>query len=260
MDVSHFSMVGFALDVRGETRMMKSAGAYLANCPLTELTPSDSICLVRDRSGGELRLALRKTSGRSDLIALNPGFDGESRVEVEIDADASDPDWKPFEVAMSARFAGEETPLVFDLADPTDAARLKPGAKVTMEIAAFSYEPAVYPDEAAYAKAQTATGAKVQFASNFFIPTGMFLASVGGAIPEGSSRPTAYADFAGAVLKSELRTNSVGKGHFWWALVRTYGGATVDVVIDPKTIHNEPKAGSIVTGRFWLSARLIPAL
>jgi hypothetical protein len=253
-------MVGFALDVRSEARVLKSAGTYLTNCTLTELTPSESVCLVRDRSGGELRLALRKTaSGAAELITLNPGFDGEGRVDVEIDGDASDPDWKPFEVAMSARFAGEATPFVFDLADPADAARLKPGAKVTMEVAAFSYQPAVYVNEAAYAKAQAATEAKIQFAPNFFIPSGMFLASVGGAIPEGSSRPTAYADFAGAVLKSELRTNDAGKGRFWWALVRTYGGATVDVVIDPKTIRTEPKVGSIVTGRFWLSARLVPA-
>jgi hypothetical protein len=254
-------MVGFALDIRSEARMMKSAGLYLANCPLTALTPPDSLCLISDRSGGELRLALRKTAtGALDLVTLNPGFDGEGRVEVEIDGDVSDPDWKPFEVTMSARFAGEETPLVFDLADPQDAGQLKPGAKVTMEVAAFSYEPAVYADEAAYMKAQTATGAKVQLGSNFFIPSGMFLASAGGAMPEGSSRPTAYADLAGAVVKSELRTNDAGKGRFWWALVRTYGGATIDVVIDPKTIRNEPKAGSIVTGRFWLSARLLPAL
>lgn len=253
-------MVGFAFDVRNEAGLTKSARPYLANCVLTELTPADSICLVRDRSGGELRLALRKTApDASELVTLNPAFDGESRVEVEIDAEASDPDWKPFEVAMSARFAGEETPLVFDLADPADVARLKPGARVSMRIAAFSYQPAVYADEAAYAKAQTATGAKLQFAPNFFVPSGMFLASVGGAIPEGSSRPTAYADFAGAVLKSELRTNGAGKGRFWWALVQTYGGATVDVVIDPKAIRAPPKAGSIVTGRFWLSARLIPA-
>lgn len=261
MDVSHFSMAGFAIDVHNEAKMMKSAGTYLADCPLTQLTPSDSLCLIKDRSGGELRLAVRKTAaGALDLITLNPAFDGESRVAVEIAADASDPDWKPFEVAMSARFAGEETPLVFDLADPADAAWLKPGAKVTMKIAAFSYEPAVYANEAAYTKAQTATGTKAVFAPNFFIPTGMFLTSVGGAMPDGSSRPTPYADFAGAVLKSELRTNDTGKGRFWWALVRTYGGATVDVVIDPKSVRNEPKAGTIVTGRFWLSARLAPAL
>jgi hypothetical protein len=252
-------MVGFGLDIRSEAKMMKSASAFLADCPLRELGPTDSICLIKDQSGGELRLALRKTAaGPSELVTLNPGFDGEGRVEVDIVADASDPDWKPFEIAISARFAGEETPLVFDLADPAEAARLEPGGKVTMEIAAFSYEPTVHPDETAYYRAQE--GSQVRYAANFFIPSGLFKASVGGLIPDNSNLPQAYADFAGTVLKSEFRMNGVGKGRFWWALVRTYGGATFDVVIDPKTIRGELKAGSIVSGRFWLSARLAPAL
>lgn len=253
-------MVGFDLDIRNEAKMMKSAQTHLADCALTDLPPPDSICLVKDSSGAELRLALRKAaSGAWELITLNPSFDGESRVEVEIREDVSDPDGKPFEVAIAAKFAGEETPLVFDLAEPAEAARFTSGAKVTLEIAAFSYQPAVYGDEAAYTKAQTAQKSEVLFAPNFFIPSGLFLANMGGAIPEGSTRPTAYADFAGTVLKSELRTNVAGKGRFWWALVKTYGGATLDVVIDPKTIRLNPEPGSIISGRFWLTGRLVSA-
>ena len=211
---------------------------------------------MRDPSGGELTIGLiRGAEGQAEFATLNPGFAGEGRARVEIVADVSDAEWTPFEVTVSARFAGEETPLVLDLADPEQADRLKPGAKVVVDIAAFGFEPAVYADEAAFGKSQAK--AKVRFASNFFIPIGLFAETVGGTL-SADGRPTAYADFAGKVLKAELRTNQAGSGRFWWALVETYGGATVDVVIDPRTIRRDPRPGSIVTGRFWLSARLAP--
>jgi hypothetical protein len=101
-------------------------------------------------------------------------------------------------------------------------------------------------------------GGKVQFAANYFIPSGMFLKSAGGEMADGSSRPVGYADFAGKVLKSELRTNHSGSGNFWWALVQTYDGATIDVVADPTTLRDAPKTGAIMAGRYWLTARLAP--
>ncbi len=98
---------------------------------------------------------------------------------------------------------------------------------------------------------------KAKFAPDYFVPSGMFFERVGGAMPDGAGRPIGFADFAGKVLKSELRTNAAGSGKFWWALVQTYGGSTVDVVMDPATVSSDPAVGSIVTGRFWLSARLV---
>jgi len=254
MDASHFSMVGFQVDTRSEAGVSRAVQRHLAGCAPSDLPPPNLVCRVRDPSGGELTIGLtRGADGNAEFATLNPGFVGEGRAEVEVAADVSDVQWKPFEVTVSARFAGEETPLVFDLADPVQVDRFKPGAKVVVDIAAFGFEPAVHADEAAFAKSQAK--AKVRFASNFFIPTGLFAESVGGTLT-GDGRPTAYADFAGKVLKAELRTNQAGSGRFWWALVETYGGATVDVVIDPRTIRRDPKPGSIVTGRFWLSARL----
>jgi len=255
VEVSHFSSVGFEIDFQNPAWMSALTHEYLPKCTASSLSPRDMVCLVKDPSGSELRLALRKgTKNAAELVTLNPGFDGESRVEVDIAADVSDPDWKPFEVAMTARFRGEETPLVFDLADPAEAASLVPGAKVTLEIAAFSYAPSLFANEAAYIKSQD--GRQLYYAADFFIPSGMYKASVGGLIPEGSKLPKAYADFAGTVLKAEFRTNAAGGGKFWWALVRTYGGSTLDVVIDPTTIPGAPEVGSILSGRFWLSARL----
>ena len=74
---------------------------------------------------------------------------------------------------------------------------------------------------------------------------------------DGAKRPVAYADFAGTVLKAQSRTGA--GGNFWWVLVKTYTGQTVDVVIDPRNLSQELKAGSIITGRFWLSAHVVSA-
>jgi hypothetical protein len=260
VEASHFSMVGFALDARSEAAYIETAQRQLSTCALSNLTPQESVCVTKDPSGAELTLALRRRpTGEAELVTMNPGFQGEGRAKVVIAADASDPEWTPFEVTLSARFAGEPTPIILDLAEPAQAATLKPGAAATVEIAAFAFQPTVYADENAFALAQARPGARVRFAPDYFIPSGMIFEAAGGAMPNGAKRPVAYADFAGKVLKSELRTNAAGGGRFWWALVRTHAGATVDVVIDPAAVANPPAAGTLVSGRFWLSARLAPA-
>lgn len=81
-------------------------------------------------------------------------------------------------------------------------------------------------------------------AADHFIPSGMFNADMGG---EAGGRPTANADFAGTVLKSELRANDAGRGRFRWALVRTYGGNTIDIVLDPAQVKLDPQPGTIVS-------------
>jgi hypothetical protein len=258
VDASHFSMVGFPIEMTG-AGLSRAAQTYLAGCTPSTLDAADVVCLVRDPSGGELSIGLRKGAAGPELETMNPGFAGEGRTLVEIASDVSDPAERPFEITLAAHFAGEPTPLAFDLAEPGDAAKLQPGAKVTIDIAAFTFEPHIYADEATFYREQATAGAKVQLAANYFIPSGMFFKSAGGEMPDGATRPVGYADFAGRVLKSKLRTNQSGSGRFWWALVQTYDSATVDVVMDPSTVHGDPKPGAIISGRFWLSARILPS-
>jgi len=259
VDASHFSMVGFPVEMT-EAGLSRASQSYLAGCTPTTLDAADVVCLVRDPSGGELRLGMRKgASGQADLMTMNPGFTGQGRAQVEIASDVSDPAERPFEITLTAHFAGEQTPLAFDLADPADAAKLQPGAKVTIDIAAFTFAPHIYSDEAAFYREQATAGSRLQSAANYFIPSGLFFKSAGGEMPDGAARPVGYADFAGKVLKSELRTNRSGSGRFWWALVQTYDGATIDVVLDPNTVHGDLKPGVVMAGRYWLSARLAPA-
>jgi hypothetical protein len=259
-DVTHFSMVGFVYEGEANTGIGQLVQAQIKTCTPKPLGPDDLSCEVRDPSGAELRISLRKhPDGRAELITLNPAFAGESRVKAHIVADNSDPEWAPFEVGRAARFAGEQTPFMFELADPAQAATINPGSDLTLSISAFSYAPELFKDAKSFLDAQRKGGAKVALAPEFFIPSGMMFEKVGGALPDGAKRPTPYADFAGTVLKATLVKNAAGGASFWSVLARTYAGATVDVVIDPATIRVEPRPGYIVTGRFWMSGRIAPA-
>ncbi|HEY3950524.1 hypothetical protein [Phenylobacterium sp.] len=258
--VSHFSMVGFDFPIESSAEVGPWAGKFMRTCKATPLNPSDVLCIISDPSGADLRIALRRKGQAADIITINPGFSGEGRTSIEVVADNSDPDFAPFEIGVAARFAGEQTPLILDLADPTQAAAFKPGAKLTVDIAAFSFEPDVFPDEAAFYAAQTKANSKVRLAANYFIPSGSFFERAGGAMANDARRPVAYADFAGKVLKIGHRANvASGKHDFVWAVVQTYDGATLDVVMDTSTLRTEPKVGGIIAGRFWLSARVAPS-
>ena len=255
---THFTMVGFDVDLQNQAALTRSVAQMMTSCTTDALSKTQVICLQRDASGAEIRVGLVLGGNNGVSIAtLNPGFLGEGRTTVKVTGDVSDPDSKPFEVTISAQFDGENTPLAFDLADPEQARRFASGDHLTLDISAFSSEPTIFANADAFLKSQSAPDRKVKFASNYFIPSGMFFEHVGGAMPDNAKMPIAYADFAGTVLRSELRTNVVGQKKFWWALVKTYDDATIDVVMDPSTIAKDPAPGTIVTGRFWLSAHAI---
>ncbi|HLL31477.1 MAG TPA: hypothetical protein VK403_10810 [Allosphingosinicella sp.] len=255
-DINHFTQAGFEVRATDADALTRSVQPYADRCVPEALAGADLICLVRDPSGAELWIGLKKLeSGELELASFNPAFAGEGRAKVEIVGDVSDPQWKPFEIAVTARFAGEEVPLVFDLADPRQAAQAKPGKALAVSLAGFSFDARIFKDEKGYYSAQKKEGAQIAFAANHFIPSGLFTAEAGGKAD--SERPTAYADFAGTVLKSELRTNSTGGGRFWWALVRTYGDYTIDVVLHPSQVKLKPARGTVVSGRFWLTGRLV---
>jgi hypothetical protein len=227
-------------------------------CETIEIDVRSALCVIRDSSGAELWIGLRPSAKKSvtTFVTANPAFSGEGRTTVTVDRVIyrKDKTYRKFEVSVAARFGDDDVPFVFDLADPRDADVFRRGAKLVVDLAAFSYDAEVYADEAAYNRAQSEPENKVRFASNFFIPSGAFLESAGGMANE--EGPTAYADFAGHVIKAELRTNTTGRAKFWWALVKTYSGAMIDVVLDPTALNREPQVGAVITGRFWLSARL----
>jgi hypothetical protein len=251
-DVSHFSMAGFPVAIADQQAFARQLEGFANQCDPEPMSEADLICVVRDPSGGEIWIGLRKEAASTAMATVNPGFGGQGRARMEIVGTAAEEEYKPFEVTVTASLEG--VPVVFDLADPRQTKLLKPGSELTLSLAAFSFQPELFKDEMSYYAAQRKRKPAVAFAANYFIPSGTFNPEVGGAA--GDEGPAAYADFAGTVLKSELRTNGAGHGSFWWALVKTYGEMTVDVVLDPTTVKQALKPGMVVTGRFWLSGRV----
>ncbi len=257
IDVSHFTMVGFALNTHDQASLVQTTSQLLPKCEMSKLSDRDLICLIKDQSGAELRIGLlQNASGQAEIATMDPSFSGEGQTSVDVVGDVSDPADEPFEVTISAHFSGDKTPIVFDLADPSEAGAFAAGKTLDADITAFGFEPKIYSNADSFVAAQRKKHSKIMFSPEFFVPSGTFYEKVGGAMPDNAKRPVSYADLAGKVLKSDLRTNSAGTRQFWWATVATYDGATMDVVMDPRSVTVKPVPGSIITGRFWLTARV----
>jgi hypothetical protein len=68
--------------------------------------------------------------------------------------------------------------------------------------------------------------------------------------------PEAHAIFTGHIAASSIKTSDLTGANYFWALVDSLG-AIFDVVIDPEICTTEPQVGGVLTGSFWLSARLM---
>lgn len=136
-------------------------------------------------------------------------------------------------------------PLMVDLA--AFALAPSPPAIVTAQVAAFAHTLTCWPSEDAYDTAQEED--EIRLAAEHFIPSGLFR-------PEGGEleQPEAHAILGGLVLMTCRVVNPATQRVFHHMLVRTLGG-TVDIVADPAVVKNDPVAGGIATGSFWLSAR-----
>ena len=121
-------------------------------------------------------------------------------------------------------------------------------AVLPLQVAAFAQQITVHADERAYAAFQASQG--TAFPSRSFIPSGLISPS-----GEPVSPPESHALIAAHVIEAAPRQNSVSGEMYWWALVDTIGG-TFDVVVDPGLLTGPLASGQIVSGWFWLSARV----
>jgi hypothetical protein len=247
--VSHFSMIGFAVDSRNPETFADDLIKYAETCEPLLLQADHRICVISDRSGAEIWVGLDAKAGQFEAQTFNPALRGKGRTQVIVDGDVSAAQWKPFEITIQAEFAEAKTPLIFELADPREASAFLPKAKLEVDLTGFADEVEIFESETAYYASQQTK--EVKFASNHFIPSGMFKES------EADKTPTPHALFAGTILDSELRQNERGKAQYWWVLVRTYDGAVVNVVADPAMVKSRPPKGGILSGSFWLSGRLV---
>jgi hypothetical protein len=116
-------------------------------------------------------------------------------------------------------------------------------AAARVQVAAFAHDLQLHASEEAYLASQQTD---MKFASESFIPSGLFVEENAGPVP--------LALINGRVLAAALRTNPAG-GAFWWMQVRTLGGE-VDVVAEEAMVMEPPTVGGIRSGEFYLSGRV----
>lgn len=202
--------------------------------------------------GAELWL---QTNAENELVGMTPFFCGNGKIRVRVTAhlcdkhyaglDGSFHGWADPDVGHAESGA---YPFVFDVVDYHRHAMLKLPTTVEAQIAAFAHEVNVFPSLDAYRASQTG---ELQFASQSFIPSGLFSAA-----GELTAPPQAHAIFTGHVLAASIKTNSLTNERYYWAHVDTLGGS-FDVVIDPAICAAVPERGGVLSGSFWLCGRIL---
>ena len=222
--------------------------------------PESNRRYLRYSSEEGAELWIQQHRGRR-YLGCNPHFAGESRVEVRITSLHTAPDY-PLDGSVHVWVSPVDKtddpdepqgcyPARIDIPDYcTIADCLRPDQVVTMQIAAFAHHLDIFADEAAFDAAQEE---EPNFASEFFIPSGLFSPHDEGSPEAEAFVMRAEAIMAGTVLKSEVRTNSMTGEKFYALSVQTYG-ATYDVVAT--TEFGPITEGNIVQGNFWLSGRI----
>jgi len=244
---SNFHAVGFDVDVTDSDAFERSVLKLTDDCEIIRIDNDDVVCRQQKDNGGQIWIALRVTDGVTKYITANPGFIGKSEFPVRVEGVQSDPEWKPFEYRLTVRFSDLDIPLLVELADPREAARFRgltqPQA-LTLDLTAFTFNPEIFDNEAAFAAAQEKLGEDVSYAPNYFIPSGLF-----------GEATSARATFGGEILEAERMTTAQGTSH-WRTLVKVMGGGTVNVVFDDVWPELDPKPGKLISGAFWLSAQV----
>lgn len=198
-----------------------------------------------DPSGAELYL---QGNHSHEMIGFNPHFNGKSRRKVSllhtIVRDTS-------ELDGAYHAAAEQCECIFDVPDfrmfKVDAMP----CPVEIQLTAFgSNDFTLLGDEGALA-AHAPAG---QWQPQRLIPPGLKELLSDPQVNMSQMRPVAK--ITGRVREWELKENKVNGNRFYWLLVETEGG-DVDVVIDPVYVPDEPVAGNVVAGHFWLSGRIL---
>ncbi len=191
----------------------------------------------------------------NEIIGATPCFAGRGRITVRLNARILRSKDTPLEGAFHGWAAPDENdlesgafPFVFDAVDSGRYSTLELPTVVEAQIAAFAHELSVFPTPDAYSDSQTG---EIKFASQSFIPSGLF--SSGG---ESTDPPGSMAIFTGHVLATERKVNTFTGSEYYWALVDTLGGS-FDVVFDAEVCDISPVVGGVISGSFWLCGRLI---
>ena len=247
---SQFSTLGFSI-TSGED--LAALASRVADKAERISTPPGEYLKWAPPSGEQLWLQI---SPKGDAMGMTPHFAGKSSMRLAIEARVARPSHTPLDGTFLAwanppagAATGGDYPFVFDCPNAATHLELALPATVPAQMAAFAQQVSRYESPAEYAASQAAEG--VHHASRSFIPSGLIS-------PAGTpvTPPEPHALIAGHVIEASTQVNTVSGRPYWWALLDTVGG-TFDVVIDPALLAEQPRAGDVLSGWFWLSGLLL---
>lgn len=187
------------------------------------------------------------------LVCFTPTFRPGTRLSIRAGSlGASDCDYE--RPLLGDLFADGESlyPIAVAIEDLAISERtIDPGMELTLEVAALAEHVDVFADEAAYRAGGT------PMAVRSLIPSGLFATSQ----ESEPIMPTPRVLMSGEVAESRMLRHAAFDVLFCQATVHSYG-ADYTVLIDHKdferlNLEDGPPAGSIVSGTFWLSGRVI---
>ncbi|MGG5372407.1 hypothetical protein [Enterococcus sp. AZ196] len=245
--VSHFSTIGLPLN-SNEEFMEYAKFVYESG----EKIKAGQMAYLKLALGEGIEL-WGQVNEDNEMIGLNPHFKGTAVSIVRLTEKINNPaatvlDGQMYGEAEPSEDGGFTYPFVFDMPDAALHELSFPVIK-KVQLAAFAHELTIYTNEENYKQAQENEGG-VKFATEFFIPSGLFSEEEPDFVPDST------AIFGGRVLTVKKIKNSHTAEFFYYAKVKTLGGE-IDVVMDPELVTEEITDQSILSGSFWLTGQLL---
>lgn len=213
---NHYSVLG--LEVAGNEDLYALARRV---APLAETiaVKGGPYLQWRGRAGEELWLQVKEGQ---ELVGINPHYSGASSVPVRVGGRLE----RAGDTALDGSFHGWASPgegdsgegaysWVFDAPDAAMCADLTLPGIYDVQIADFAHSVSYWGSLDAYDASQRENPLGLKWASQSFVPAGLFSG-------EGDQ---ATASFTGHVVDSAIRVNSLTNRPYFWALVDTYGGS-----------------------------------
>jgi hypothetical protein len=244
---SNFASVGFDVATSDHDAFQAAMLDLATGCAPFRLDEDNIVCLREKDNGGQVWIGLRQVGRTYEFVTANPGFVGKSAFAVRVMGLERAPSREPFENRLAVQFSDDDIPLLIELADPREAARFRDLAQpveLVLDVTAFGFQPEIFENEKAFAKAQEKLDEDAGYAPDFFIPSGLL-----------GDRTSSRATFGGEILEAQRVTSRDGAS-YWRTLVRVQGGGTLNVVFDDIWPDLEPQPGQLISGAFWLSAQV----
>ncbi|HET7602450.1 MAG TPA: hypothetical protein VFK36_05490 [Gemmatimonadales bacterium] len=248
---SHLGAIGLPVDQDG---LISAVHEMMTKAALVGASPDGDtrVYAYQDPSGSRSTM----TTVKGAVTCYTPSFQPGTRVNVRIGhfADSDCTFERPLMVEV-VEGGYEVYPMAISIEDlAVSEASYEAGAERDMEVAALAESLTVFADEAAYRATGTPMAVRSLIPSGMFLPPGM---------ESGDWQPTPRILMSGEVLDSKVLRHGLTGNEFGMMLVGSHGG-DYTVLVDPNDMGTAASPertplpiGSIVSGTFWLSGRLV---